>query len=511
MILVYLILILLAGALLSLIVGKWSALGSRIISAAILAIDLVLTLSVFFIPKIPGQQWLINLKVDWIPELGIGFHFALDGISLLLLLLTFFIGFISIIFSWKEINQKVGFFNFNFLLTLAGIVGVFLSLDLFLFYFFWELMLIPMFLLIGIWGNENRTAASYKFFLFTQIGGLLMLISILTIYFIHGHSTGTYTFDYEQLIGTKMSATTSYLIMLGFLAAFFVKLPVIPLHNWLPDTYTAAPTSVTLLLAALLSKTAAYGLIRFIYPLFPDAAASFAPVGMILGIVGILYGAKLAYAQTDLKRLIAYTSISHMGFIILGVFAFNQLAFQGVVMQMLAHGISIGALFIIAGILIERLHTRELDMMGGLWSKVPALGAMGIVFSMASLGLPGFGNFIAEFLILLGTFKANIVMASVASVGLLASAIYTLRMIQRIFFGKIKVELKITDINLREKLIFGSLIVIIVWLGLFPKQVLKMANPAVLKTLTYHNVQLSEKTVESKNQTAVSNLFLFKH
>ena len=511
MILIYLLLILLAGAFLSLIAGKWSTHGSRIISLAVLTIDLALTLSIFFIPKTPGQQWIINLKADWIPEFGIGFHLALDGISLLLLLLTFFIGIISIIFSWKEIHQKVGFFNFNFLLTLAGIVGVFLSLDFFLFYFFWELMLIPMFLLIGIWGNENRTAASYKFFLFTQIGGLLMLISILTIYFIHGHSTGIYTFDYEQLIGTKMSPATSYLVMLGFLAAFFVKLPVIPLHNWLPDTYTAAPTSVTLLLAALLSKTAAYGLIRFIYPLFPNSAASFAPFGMILGIVGILYGAKLAYAQTDLKRLIAYTSISHMGFIVLGIFAFNQLAFQGVVMQMLAHGISIGALFIIAGLLFERLHTRELDMMGGLWSKVPALGAMGIVFSMASLGLPGFGNFIAEFLILLGTFKANLVMASVASVGLLASAIYTLRMIQRIFFGKIKVELKITDINLREKLIFGSLIVIIVWLGLFPKQVLKMANPAVLKTLTYHNVQLSEKTVESKNQTAVSNLFLFKH
>jgi len=510
MILVYLIVILLTGAFLAWIAGKWNSLWSRIISLAAISIDLILIIIYASPQGSPDNKWIIDIKLDWIPEFGISLHLALDGLSLLLLILTFFLGIISVIISWKEINSKVGFFHFNLLLILAGIVGVFLSLDLFLFYFFWELMLVPMYFLIGIWGHENRAPASNKFFLYTQASGLLMLLSILGLYFVHGHSTGSYTFDYMQLLGTEMPASTGLLIMGGFLAAFLVKLPVVPLHNWLPDAHTEAPTAGSLILAALLLKTGAYGLLRFIVPLFPSASLTFAPIGMLLGVVGILYGAKLAFAQTDLKRLVAYTSVSHMGFVILGVFSFNEIAFQGVIMQMIAHGISTGALFIIAGQLYERIHTRDLNRMGGLWEKAPVMGSVGLIFSMASLGLPGLGNFIAEFLILIGVFKTSILMSCLASLGLIAATIYSLRIVQKVFFGNKNQEWEMNDLNIREKTVTALLVIVIVALGLFPRPVFNIARPALLKTL---NTQ-KEKTIQdqgiSKNRTMGKSIFLFQ-
>jgi NADH-quinone oxidoreductase subunit M len=399
-----------------------------------------------------------------------------------------------VLISWKEIREKTGFFHFNILWILSGITGVFLAMDLFLFYFFWELMLVPMYFLIGIWGHENRIYASYKFFIYTQASGLLMFLAILALYFMHGNSTGIYTFDYQQLLGTTMSLPASILLMLGFLTAFLVKLPVVPLHNWLPDAHTEAPTAGSLILASLLLKTGAYGLIRFVVPLFPSAAVSFAPIGMILGVTGILYGAKLAFAQTDLKRLIAYTSVSHMGFVILGVFAFNTIAYQGVVMQILAHGISTGALFIMVGQIQERIHTRDIDKMGGLWKQIPILGGIGLIFSMASLGLPGLGNFVAEFLILTGTYKASILMTCLASIGLVAATIYSLRILQKVFLGKESTEWKIKDLSVREKIISASLIITIVWMGLFPQPILNTAKPALLKTLD-STVQIKSTTV----------------
>ena len=483
MILLYLIVILMAGAMLAWAVGSRYPTWSRIIAIAALGLDLVMIIIFMLNPGSPDDKWLADLKLNWIPGFGISLHLALDGLSLVMLLLAFFLGIISVIISWNEINTKVGFFHFNLLLILAGIVGVFLSLDLFLFYFFWELMLVPMYFLIGIWGHEKRTAAAYKFFLYTQASGLLMLISIIALYFIHGRDTGVYTFDYLQLLGTVMPASTAFLVMLGFLAAFLVKLPVVPLHNWLPDAHTEAPTAGSLILAALLLKTGAYGLLRFVVPLFPDASVTFAPFGMILGVIGILYGAKLAFAQTDLKRLVAYTSVSHMGFVILGVFTFNELAYQGVVMQMVAHGISTGALFILVGQLYERIHTRDISKMGGIWEKAPFMGAIGLIFSMASLGLPGLGNFIAELLILIGAYKANIWMTCLASVGLIAATIYSLRIVQKVFYGHKNIDWDITDLSLREKTVSMLLVIVIVWLGLFPQLVFKTAKPALLKTL----------------------------
>ena len=330
---------------------------ARIISLAALTIDLILVIFILSQGIDKNGTWVREFRINWIPKFGIEIHFALDGLSLLMLLLTFFIGILAVMVSWKEITTGTGFFHFNLLWILAGITGIFLSMDLFLFYFFWEVMLIPMYFLIGIWGHENRIYASYKFFIFTQAGGLLMFMAILGLYLMHGSSTGNYTFDYQELIGTVMTPAMEMLLMCGFLAAFLVKLPAVPFHSWLPDAHTEAPTAGSLILAALMLKTGAYGLLRFIVPVFPNASETFAPVGMILGIAGILYGAKLAFSQTDLKRLVAYTSVNHMGFILLGVFALNELAWQGVVMQIVAHGISTGALFIIAGQLAERMHT----------------------------------------------------------------------------------------------------------------------------------------------------------
>ena len=495
MILLLLIVILLIAGFLAWIAGKRSSLLPRVISLVALTIDFILILAI--IVQHGGNSndtWIVDYNVKWIPHFGISLHLALDGLSLLMLILTFFLGILAILISWKEIDENVGFFHFNILWILAGIVGVFLSMDLFLFYFFWELMLVPMYFLIGIWGHENRIYASYKFFIYTQASGLLMFLAILALYFMHGNSTGIYTFDYQQLLGTTMSLPASILLMLGFLTAFLVKLPVVPLHNWLPDAHTEAPTAGSLILASLLLKTGAYGLIRFVVPLFPSAAVSFAPIGMILGVTGILYGAKLAFAQTDLKRLIAYTSVSHMGFVILGVFAFNTIAYQGVVMQILAHGISTGALFIMVGQIQERIHTRDIDKMGGLWKQIPILGGIGLIFSMASLGLPGLGNFVAEFLILTGTYKASILMTCLASIGLVAATIYSLRILQKVFLGKESTEWKIKDLSVREKIISASLIITIVWMGLFPQPILNTAKPALLKTLD-STVQIKSTTV----------------
>jgi NADH-quinone oxidoreductase subunit M len=500
MILIYLIVILLVGAFLAWLAGNWSVILPRVISLVALGIDLTLMVLFLFQTTTFNTKWLINIQSNWIPQFGIGMHLALDGLSLLMLLLTFFLGIIAVLISWKEINAKVGFFHFNLLLILAGIIGVFLSLDLFLFYFFWELMLVPMYFLIGIWGHENRTKASYRFFLYTQASGLLMFISILALYFVHGNSTGIYTFDYNQLLGTQMEPTTAILIMSGFLAAFLVKLPVVPLHNWLPDAHSEAPTAGSLILAALLLKTGAYGLLRFVVPLFPSAAQSFAPIGMALGVLGILYGAKLAFAQTDLKRLIAYTSVSHMGFVMLGIFSFNELAYQGVVMQMIAHGISTGALFIMAGQLSERIHTRDINQMGGLWEKAPFMGAIGLVFAMASLGLPGLGNFIAELLILIGAFKVNVFMSVLACVGLIAATLYSLRILQKVFFGKKNTDWKMNDLSMREKVVSVSLVIIIVVLGLFPQPVFDVAKPSLLKTLENARIQVSGDKTFSTTQ-----------
>jgi NADH-quinone oxidoreductase subunit M len=483
MILLILILILLLGGLASWIVARRHVTAARWIALASVGADFVATIGVWIAsvsrsPSAPGR-WFEECNFAWIPQFGIHLHLAIDGLSLALLVLTFFLGVMAILSSWTEIRQRVGFFHFNLLWVLAGITGVFLAVDLFVFYLFWELMLVPMYFLIGIWGHERRIYAATKFFLFTQLSGLLMLVAIISLAVLHQKATGVFTFDYEQLLNTTLSPRAALLLMLGFFIAFAVKLPIFPLHTWLPDAHTEAPTAGSVILAGLLLKTGAYGLIRFVLPLFPGPSRELAPIMMTIGVIGILYGAVLAVAQTDLKRLVAYTSVSHMGFVLLGVFAGNEIALQGAVVQMISHGISTGALFILAGLLQERLHTREIAEMGGLWETMPALSGAGLVFAMASLGLPGLGDFVGEFLVLLGAYRANVTLTIVATLGLLAATLYGLKLGQSAFQGPNPHHWRLPDMRLREWVILGTMMACLLWIGLYPQPVLNTVRPSL--------------------------------
>ncbi|MDB4920520.1 NADH-quinone oxidoreductase subunit M [Mucilaginibacter sp.] len=486
MILVYLIGVLIGGGLLALMLGQWNKYLPRWIALCALSAGFIVLLF-FWIDQYStinihlSNTWIIDYRHRWIPSFGISFHLAIDGLSLLLLVLTFFLGILAVLCSWNDVKERVGFYYFNLLWILAGISGVFMAMDLFLFYFFWEMMLIPMYFLIGIWGSENRVYAAYKFFIFTQASGLLMLLAIIGLYFIHGRNTGIYTFNYFELLGTTISPAIAFWLMLGFMIAFVVKLPIVPFHTWLPDAHSEAPTAGSLILAGLLLKTGAYGILRFVLPLFPHAARELAPWAMLFGVIGIIYGAILAYSQTDLKRLVAYTSVSHMGFVMLGIFAFNELALQGVVMQLVTHAISTGALFIMAGMLKERLHTRDINQMGGLWVQMPQMGAIAMLFAMASLGLPGLGNFIAEFLILLGTFNAHVLLTIIATIGLVFSAIYSLRIVQKVFLGPSERQDQVRDFSFREITVMAALTLTIAWLGLYPQPVINTVKPMINK------------------------------
>ncbi|MEO8592351.1 MAG: NADH-quinone oxidoreductase subunit M [Candidatus Solibacter sp.] len=482
MILLWLILIPLIAGGVAWAAARWSASATRWIALVAVVADFALTLSLWFRNFHAGfSGWFEQADWAWIPQFGIRLHLALDGLSLLLLMLTFFLGIVSVLASWNEITEAVGFFHLNLLWILAGIAGVFLAVNLFLFYFAWELMLVPMYFLISIWGHENRVYAAVKFFLFTQLSGLLMLIAILALFFLHYRATGIYTFEYAALLNTVMPASTEMWIMLGFFVAFAVKLPVVVLHTWLPDAHTEAPTAGSVILAGLLLKTGAYGMLRFVVPLFPHAARAFAPIAMALGVAGILYGAILAFGQNDLKRLVAYTSVSHLGFVLLGIFAWNDLALQGAVMTMICHGISTGGLFILAGALQDRIHTREMDCMGGLWSTAPRLSGAALFFALASLGLPGLGDFVGEFLVLLGTYRQSILLAALATVGVLFATFYALRLVQRAFQGPNTHNWRIADLVPREGLVVALMIGTLLWLGLYPRPVLQTFQPVMAR------------------------------
>jgi NADH-quinone oxidoreductase subunit M len=472
MILVWFVGILLISGVVASLAERWSRQLPRWISLVAIAIDFVLAAIVWTGgSSSTAEPWLDEVDWTWVPSLGIHFHLALDGLSLLMLGLTLFLGGMAVLASWAEVQEKVGFFHFNLMWVLAGVVGVFLAMDLFLFYFAWELMLVPMYFLIVVWGQERRVDAGAKFFLFTQCSGLLMLIAILALYFLHHQATGVYTFEYSKLLNTQLSHAAELWMMLGFFAAFAVKLPAVPLHTWLPDAYTQAPTAGSVILAGLLSKTGAYGLLRFVVPLFPHAAHEFTPVALVLAAIGIVYGAVMAYSQTDLKRLVAYTSVSHLGFVLLGIFSWSPLALQGAIMTMICHGLGTGALFILVGNLQERLHTRDLSQMGGLWAAMPRLSGAALFFSLGSLGLPGLGDFIGEFLVLLGSYKVSVAITVAASLGVLASTFYALRMVQRAFLGLNTHAWRLPDLNAREGFIMAAMIVGLLGLGLYPQPV----------------------------------------
>jgi len=484
MMLLWLIIVPIAGGVLAALLGRRGDLWPRRVALLAATAQLVLAVALWgqcFSGADPAGNgiWRAELQWTWIPQFGISFHLAVDGLSVVLILLTSFIGIMAVASSWREIHERAGLFHLNLMLVLAGITGVFLAVDLFLFYFFWELMLVPMFFLIDIWGHEERHAAAVKFFIFTQLSSLFMLLAILGLYFVHGRNTGTYTFEYTALLGTPMGQAAAMWLMLGFFVAFLVKLGAVPLHMWLPDAHTEAPTAGSVILAGLLLKTGGYGMLRFVLPLFPQAAHSAAPIMMGIAVFGIIYGAVMAFSQTDLKRLVAYTSVSHMGFVLLGAFAWNALSTRGALVQMVAHGLSTGGLFMLVGALQERIHTRDVSRMGGLWSTAPRLAGVGLFLALASMAIPGMGNFIGEFLVLLGTWSVSIPAAAVAVLGMVASAIYSLWLVQVTFHGPNKEGWKVPDFSARESAVATALIVAIVWIGLYPKAVLGTAGPAL--------------------------------
>ncbi len=490
MILTVLIFSLFVGGLIAWLSSRWSEKAPRWVSLITLLLHMGLLLYMWgnYLGQIglPGQgPWITDITLPWIPQLGIDYHLGLDGFSLLMILLTNFLGILSVLVSWNSVEFRVGFFHFQLLWVLAAITAIFLALDLFLFYFFWEMMLIPLYFLIGIWGQRNRTYATLKFFIFTQASSLLMLVSILALYFIHGGATGEYTFNYLSLVHTSLPPATAFWIMMGFFVAFAVKLPSFPLHSWLPDAHAEAPADGSVDLAGLVIKVGAYGLLRFVLPLFPQISFSIAPWIMGLGVISIFYGAVVAYGQTDFKRLVSYSTISHMGFVLIAIFAWNQLALQGAVMVIIAHSISASGLFAVSGNLQARLKTKEMTGMGGLWALLPRLGGSTLVFTLAGLGLPGLGNFVGEFLILLGVYQVNVTIAVLATFGFVFSTIYSLWMMQRVFHGSSAPGLKLPGLNLREIAILAMMVIALLWLGLYPQPILNTASAALRNMQTY--------------------------
>ncbi len=472
--LLLLIAVLLAGGVLAALSERVNPQAPKWASLAVLTLAALL-----FVGLSPDE----SMRLPWIPRFGISIRLAMDGLSFALVGLTVFLGFVAVVSSWSEIEHRPGFFQLNLLATLAGVVGVFTALDLFLFFVFWEVMLVPMYFLIAIWGHESRAHAAMKFFLFTQISGLLLLAAIIGLVTFHNLTSGMITFDFDELRNMPISppAPLAFLLMLGFFTAFTVKLPAVPLHTWLPDAHTQAPTAGSVILAGILLKTGAYGLIRFVVPLFPEAALDFRWPAMALGALSILYGGYLAYSQSDFKRLVAYSSIAHMGFVLLGVFAWNLLAVQGAVVQMVAHGFSTAALFMMAGALQQRLHTREMSEMGGLWQKAPRMGAVALFFVAASVGLPGLGNFVGEFMVLVGAFPVDVPLTVLATVGVVVAAVYGLSLMQRAFQGPVSDRVgNLADLGVREMSVMILMMLALIVLGVYPAPLLQLTEPVLI-------------------------------
>ncbi|MEX2547371.1 MAG: NADH-quinone oxidoreductase subunit M [Chloroflexota bacterium] len=453
---------------------RWAALGTALTAWAV---SLLLLAS--FDHAATGFQFVE--EADWVPAFGIQYKLGVDGISLALVILTTTLTWISILASFGPITDRVKEYMISFLVLEVGMVGVFLALDTFLFYIFWEIVLVPMYLIIGIWGGANRIYATIKFVLYTLVGSLLMLVAILGIAFTYQLHTGSWTgaFDYETLRTFGFDGTLQFFAFGGFFLAFAIKVPMFPFHTWLPDAHVEAPTAGSVILAGVLLKLGGYGLIRFCLPLFPDAAQQWAPLIIVLSLIGIVYGAIVALVQPDLKKLVAYSSVSHMGFVTLGIFIFQEQGLHGAVLQMVAHGIITGALFLLVGVIYERTHDRTIAKMGGLAGVVPVYSAMLGFFVLASLALPGLAGFIGEFLVLIGAFAYWPVVAAVAALAMMLGAAYLLWMYQRIVFGDLSDFLKglghhLTDMSRVEVLTIAPLVVLAVAFGLFPGLLLEL-------------------------------------
>ena len=438
-------------------------------------------------------------QARWIPHFGISYHLGIDGISLFLVILTSLLISLSLLYSaGGDIDNRPREFCFFMLVLESGLLGTLLAIDLFLFYVFWELMLVPMYFLIGIWGHGRKIYATFKFVLYTMLGSLLMLVAILYLVGAARAHSGHLSFDLLALYNVPLSTAEARWLFAGFALAFAIKVPMWPVHTWLPDAHTEAPTAGSVILAGVMLKMGTYGFLRFAIPLFPGVAIEAAPLLMTLAIIGIIYGALVAMVQADLKRLVAYSSVSHLGFVMLGIVALDRQGVDGAVYQMLNHGVSTGALFLLVGMLYMRRHTREIHEFGGLWKSVPIYAAIFMVVMLSSIGLPGLNGFVGEFLILLGAFLSKSVAAEIAVAGVILSALYMLYAYERVMFGPITkaVNATIRDLDAREISVMVPLIALVLLMGLYPKLLLTRIEPSVDAMLSH--VQSAQARLDSQ-------------
>jgi NADH-quinone oxidoreductase subunit M len=476
-----------AAGLLILMIPRPMETLQRYVALLATAVSFILTVVVFI--NFDGSTSLFQFEESWIWvfSLGITYHLGVDGISLFLILLTTFLTFLCVISSWGSVKERIKEYHFFLLLLETGMVGVFCALDFFLFYVFWELMLVPMYFLIGIWGGPRRVYAAVKFFIYTMAGSVLMLVGILYLYF---HTTdpvmGGHTFDILIILRQcHFPLGIQTWLFLAFGVAFAIKVPMFPFHTWLPDAHVEAPTAGSVLLAGVLLKMGTFGFLRFCLPMFPEAAIKFVPLISILALIGILYGALVSMVQKDIKKLVAYSSVAHLGFVMLGMFALNLQGMAGSLLQQINHGLSTGALFFLVGVVYDRRHTRLIEDYGGIAKGMPLYASLFMIVMLSSIGVPGFNGFVGEFLILLGTFKANITYGVLGAAGVILAAVYLLWMYQRVFFGKVvhPENEKLRDCTAREAFVLIALIVFIIWIGVYPEPFLSRMEPSLQAVL----------------------------
>ena len=460
-----------AGALALTLVPRGREAVLRAGALAVAVATFLISLPLYFWFDAGSADYQFEVVARWMPTLGAAYHVGIDGISLLLVLLTTFLMPLALASAWGVIEDRLKEFVATMLILETGMLGVFVSLDLFLFYVFWEAMLIPMYFIIGVWGGPNRIYAAVKFVLYTMVGSVLMLVAILALYYQYGAATGRYTFDLPVLAQYVMAPGRAQdLMFLAFALAFAIKVPLFPFHTWLPDAHVEAPTAGSVVLAGVLLKMGTYGFLRFCLPLFPDASLAFGPVVWTLAVIGVIYGAWVSTVQPDLKKLVAYSSVSHLGFVMLGIFTFNQQGLVGGLIQMVNHGLSTGALFLMVGMIYERRHSRLIADFGGLWRIVPAFSALFLVVVLSSLGLPGLNGFVGEFLILVGAFQRSPWLAALATSGIIFAAVYLLWMYQRVIFGEVTRDANrgLPDLTTREWAVLVPVVALIVWIGVYP-------------------------------------------
>jgi NADH-quinone oxidoreductase subunit M len=488
----------LVGVLAILLISKQNENAIRWVANITAVAGFVISIPLWFWFNSQSGDYQFVERATWIPSVGADYFLGVDGLSTLLILLTTMMGFIAVLSSWTAITERVKEYYIFLLVLQTGMLGAFMALDFLLFFLFWEVMLVPMYFLIGIWGSANRLYSAIKFFLYTLVGSVIMLLGILALYFYNHSVTGVYTFDVTQFQKMSVPFNMQWWVFLAFFLGFAIKVPMFPFHTWLPDAHTDAPTAGSVILAAVLLKMGTYGFLRFSLPILPEASKHFVPMMVFLSIIGIVYGALVALAQKDWKRLVAYSSVSHMAMVMLGMFALNPVGITGSIVQQLNHGISTGALFLIVGIVYERRHTREISEYGGLSKVMPVYAAIFLIMTMSSIGLPALNGFIGELLILQGVFVANKVWAAFAASGVVLGAAYMLYLYQRTMFGKVEnpKNERLMDLNNREFATFAPLLILAVWMGLYPAPFLRRLETSVQKIVMRVSPQYAQAYVE---------------